>query len=139
MLKVSFPLMTNCNRVKLYTYRHHPFTLCLSHVRETRNWPIKARNLSMQNLFLFMSQFFFHIFRRYPLALGNLADLESVESTPGRPTTQDLFKEAIKVSVEEYDDCHVYPYTYLGGHLHRAKDYEGAMANWMAAANVVSK
>ncbi|PIK46023.1 putative menin [Apostichopus japonicus] len=76
---------------------------------------------------------------RYPLALGNLADLESVESTPGRPTTQDLFKEAIKVSVEEYDDCHVYPYTYLGGHLHRAKDYEGAMANWMAAANVVSK
>ncbi|XP_071833078.1 menin-like [Apostichopus japonicus] len=93
---------------------------------------------SMQQELLWM-MYDLKLLKRYPLALGNLADLESVESTPGRPTTQDLFKEAIKVSVEEYDDCHVYPYTYLGGHLHRAKDYEGAMANWMAAANVVSK
>lgn len=93
---------------------------------------------SMQQELLWM-MYDLNLLKRYPLALGNLGDLESLEPTPERPSTQELFKEAIQVSSELYDNCHVYPYTYLGGHLYRAKDYVGAMDSWTSAASVVSK
>lgn len=76
---------------------------------------------------------------RYPLALSNLGDLESIDPTPDRPTTLELFEEAIQAGKEFYSDHHVYPYTYLGGHLYRQKQYKRAMQYWAEGAKVLSQ
>lgn len=55
----------------------------------------------------------------YPMALGNLGDLEEVSASPGRPSSQELYQEAIQVARKEYGDHHVYPYTYLAGFHYR--------------------
>ncbi|XP_022108550.1 menin-like [Acanthaster planci] len=77
--------------------------------------------------------------KKYPMALGNLGDLESIDPTPGRPSTIELFQEAIAVGQNEYDNHHVYPYTYLGGHLYRKYEYKRAMEQWAEAAGVISR
>ena len=73
------------------------------------------------------------------MSLGNLGDLESINPTPDRPSTFELFQEAIKSGQEYYEDHHVYPYTYLGGHLYRQRQYKGALEQWALAANVISR
>lgn len=76
---------------------------------------------------------------RYPMALGNLGDLEEISPTPGRPPPLDLFNEAIQSTKEYYSNQHVYPYTYLGGYYYRKTDYRGALQSWAEAANSVKK
>ncbi|XP_038078684.1 menin-like [Patiria miniata] len=77
--------------------------------------------------------------KKYPMALGNLGDLESIDPTPGRPSTIELFEEAIAVAENDYDNHHVYPYTYLGGHLYRNYEYKKAMEQWAEASGVISR
>ncbi|KAK2716924.1 menin-like isoform X1 [Artemia franciscana] len=75
----------------------------------------------------------------YPLALGNLADLEESSPTPGRPSCETLYKEGISVASKMYDDLHVYPYIYLAGHYYRRKMYKKAFEQWANAAQVIGK
>ncbi|XP_071512112.1 menin-like [Diadema antillarum] len=93
---------------------------------------------SMQQELLWLLYDMDHL-KRYPMALSNLGDLESIDPSPGRPGTLDLFEEAIKAGRECYSDHHVYPYTYLGGHLYRQKQYKRAMQYWAEGARVVSQ
>lgn len=74
---------------------------------------------------------------RYPMALGNLGDLEEILPTPGRHTAESLFKEAILSAKSYYQNKHVYPYTYLGGFLYRSKRYKEALMVWANAADVI--
>ena len=76
---------------------------------------------------------------RYPMALGNLADLEEIAPTPDRPGPQDILVEAITVNTAVYHDYHVYPYTYMAGYKYRQGDYKEAMKAWAGAASVVKK
>jgi len=73
----------------------------------------------------------------YPMALGNLADLEELSPTPGRQHCNHLFNEAIEVARQCYGNCHVYPYTYQGGYFYRNRMYKEALESWANAADVI--
>ena len=76
---------------------------------------------------------------KYPMALGNLADLEEIAPTKGRPHCRDMYAEAISVNQKTYQDHHVYPYTYNAGFRYRQGDYPGAIRSWAEAASVVKR
>ncbi|GFO48302.1 menin-like [Plakobranchus ocellatus] len=76
---------------------------------------------------------------RYPMALGNLGDLEEISPTPGRPPPLQIFQEAISVAIKHYNNHHVYPYTYMGGYLYRKRRYKEAIKCWAEASNVIRK
>merc|ERR550525_504431 len=76
---------------------------------------------------------------RYPMALGNLGDLEEISGSTGRPASQELYHEAVEVARREYGDQHVYPYTYLAGFHYRQRDFKAALKAWAEAANVIKR
>lgn len=76
---------------------------------------------------------------KYPMALGNLGDCEEICETPGRPPPITLFHEAIESAKTNYDNHHVYPYTYLGGHYYRKGEYREAIQAWADASSVIKK
>ena len=57
---------------------------------------------------------------KYPMALGNLADLVELLPT-GKPANHDtpsplaLYNESVASAMAHYEDHHVYPYAYLAG------------------------
>ncbi|XP_067010072.1 menin [Anabrus simplex] len=73
----------------------------------------------------------------YPMAIGNLSDLEEVSPTPGRPPCSTLFREAAFSARTYYKNQHVYPYTYQGGYFYRHKQYKEALESWANAADVI--
>lgn len=77
--------------------------------------------------------------KTYPMALGNLGDLEEISPSPGRPPPIELFRESILAAQSFYNNMHVYPYTYLGGYLYRNGRYKGALEAWANAADVIRK
>ncbi|XP_015929232.1 menin isoform X2 [Parasteatoda tepidariorum] len=77
--------------------------------------------------------------KTYPMALGNLGDLEEINPSPGRPPPIDLFRESILAAQSFYCNMHVYPYTYMGGYLYRNGRYKGALEAWANAADVIRK
>ncbi len=76
---------------------------------------------------------------KYPLAIGNLGDLEEISPTPCRPAPLILFHKAINSARVYYNNGHVYPYTYLGGYHYRHRHFKEAIAAWTEAANVIKK
>ncbi|XP_059095385.1 menin-like isoform X2 [Tigriopus californicus] len=76
---------------------------------------------------------------KYPMALGNLADLEEIESSLGRPSCQQIFDQAIRVNRDVYANHHVYPYTYQAGYHYRLKQYKAALKSWANAAEVIKR
>lgn len=77
--------------------------------------------------------------KKYPMALGNLGDLEEISPNPGRPPPIDLFRESILSAQSFYNNQHVYPYTYLGGYLYRNGRYKDALEAWANSADVIRK
>ncbi|CAH2108275.1 unnamed protein product [Euphydryas editha] len=97
----------------------------------------------------------------YPMALGNLADLEEYmtkyianeaesessalkdvigmvkSATTSRPDSALLYVQAIRSSRTFYEDRHVYPYTFQGGYYHRHKMYKEAFHAWASAGDVI--
>ena len=69
--------------------------------------------------------------------LGNLADLEEISPSLGRPHCTKLYEEAIAVNRKIFDNHHVYPYTYQGGYFYRAKKFKEAIEAWSNAADVI--
>lgn len=74
---------------------------------------------------------------KYPMALGNLGDLEEICESPGRPPPITLFEEGVQSGVTYYNNQHIYPYTYLGGHLYRMGRYKEALQAWASASDVI--
>ena len=73
------------------------------------------------------------------MALGNLAELEENCPLPNKLTATELLHKAIESSHKYYHDHHVYPYTYLGGHHYRHRNYKQAIKNWAMAASVIKR
>ncbi|XP_053612763.1 menin [Plodia interpunctella] len=91
----------------------------------------------------------------YPMALGNLGDLDeymrissgshdigdSSETrnlqSKARPDSAALYAQAIRSSRTHYEDRHVYPYTFQGGYYHRHKMYKEAFQAWACAGDVI--
>ncbi|XP_017784683.1 PREDICTED: menin [Nicrophorus vespilloides] len=74
---------------------------------------------------------------KYPMAIGNLGDLEEISATPGRVPCNTLFQEAIVSARTFYNNQHVYPYTYQGGYFYRNKKYKEAFESWANASDVI--
>uniref|UniRef100_A0A1B6KSE4 Menin n=2 Tax=Cicadellinae TaxID=33370 RepID=A0A1B6KSE4_9HEMI len=74
---------------------------------------------------------------QFPIAIGNLADLEEISPTPGRPPCSSLFQEAIMSARKHYNNQHVYPYTYQAGYFYRHNMYKEAFESWANASDVI--
>nr|AAH36287.1 Men1 protein [Mus musculus] len=74
---------------------------------------------------------------RYPMALGNLADLEELEPTPGRPDPLTLYHKGIASAKTYYQDEHIYPYMYLAGYHCRNRNVREALQAWADTATVI--
>ncbi|XP_065158193.1 menin [Atheta coriaria] len=74
---------------------------------------------------------------KYPMAIGNLGDLEEISPTTGRVLCNALFQEAILAARTYYNNQHVYPYTYQGGYFYRNKMYKEAFESWANASDVI--
>ncbi|CAE1155251.1 MEN1 [Acanthosepion pharaonis] len=74
---------------------------------------------------------------KYPMALGNLGDLEEMSRSPGQPPPLALFQEGIDADKKYYDNQHVYPYTYMGAFLFRNGQYKKALNFWSNASAVM--
>ncbi|CAG9854219.1 unnamed protein product [Phyllotreta striolata] len=75
--------------------------------------------------------------KKYPMAIGNLGDLEEISATEGKVPCKVLFEEAVFSARNYYSNQHVYPYTYQGGYFYRNKMYEEAFESWANASNVI--
>ena len=93
---------------------------------------------SMQQELLWMCYDLGHL-DKYPMALGNLADLEEIAPTKSRPPCHEILDEAVNINKKAYSNHHVYPYTYIAGYRYRKKDFKGAMKAWAQAADVVKR
>ncbi|XP_074132226.1 menin [Sminthopsis crassicaudata] len=74
---------------------------------------------------------------RYPMALGNLADLEEIEPTPGRPDPLTIYHKGIASAKTYYRDEHIYPYMYLAGYHCRNRNVREALQAWADTATVI--
>lgn len=77
--------------------------------------------------------------KRYPMAIGNLGDLEEIAPKDGRTSCSILFEEAISSARKYYNNQHVYPYTYQGGYFYRNKMYKEAFESWANASDVIRR
>ncbi|KAJ8919274.1 hypothetical protein NQ315_003858 [Exocentrus adspersus] len=75
--------------------------------------------------------------KKYPMAIGNLGDLEEISSKEGKVPCKTLFEEAIVSARRYYNNQHVYPYTYQGGYFYRNKMYKEAFESWANASDVI--
>ncbi|XP_028968193.1 menin [Galendromus occidentalis] len=76
--------------------------------------------------------------RHYPMALGILGELESIQDTPeAEHSSLELFREAVDIARTVYADHHVYPYTYLGCFMFRSQRFSEALRCYANAAQVI--
>ncbi|KAG8146672.1 hypothetical protein E2320_013795 [Naja naja] len=73
----------------------------------------------------------------YPMALGNLADLEELEPTPGRPDPLFIYHQGINSAKQYYNNEHIYPYIYLASYHCRNKNVKEALEAWADSATVI--
>ncbi|XP_069824308.1 menin [Dendropsophus ebraccatus] len=76
---------------------------------------------------------------KYPMALGNLADLEDLSLTPGRPKPLELYHKAIQSSRVHYENQHMYPHIYLAAYHCRNKNVPEALKAWAETATVIQE
>ncbi|XP_069596226.1 menin isoform X1 [Ranitomeya imitator] len=76
---------------------------------------------------------------KYPMALGNLADLEDLASTSGRPKPLELYNKAIQSSRVHYENQHLYPHIYLAAYHCRKKNVREALKAWAETAAVIQE
>lgn len=76
----------------------------------------------------------------FPMSLGNLGELEDLCPTPDSPLTpHDLFNLGIEISRIEYNDSHVYPYTYLASYFYNHGRFKEALETWADSSAVMTK
>ncbi|KAG9475367.1 menin isoform X2 [Eleutherodactylus coqui] len=76
---------------------------------------------------------------KYPMALGNLADLEDLALTSGRPKPLELYNKAIHSSRVHYENQHLYPHIYLAAYHCRNKNVREALKAWAETSVAVQE
>jgi menin len=119
--------------------RHQEVAAIVSSINPSINATSDSLELSiLQQELLWLLYDMGHL-SRYPMALGNLADLEEFAPSPGRLMPVELYEKAIQTNWEFFANHHVYPYTYYGGYLYRNGRYKEALMQWAKAADVISR
>lgn len=76
----------------------------------------------------------------FPMSLGNLGELENICPTPGAPLTpHELFNLGVEISRTQYNDSHVYPYSYLASFFFKSGRFKEALETWADASVVMTK
>jgi menin len=75
----------------------------------------------------------------YPMGIGTLGELEESHPTPGRPSCETLYEEAIQSAITNYKNHHVYPYSYKGSFYYRRANFRDAFRCWADAGDVIRK
>ncbi|KAF6207524.1 hypothetical protein GE061_015970 [Apolygus lucorum] len=75
---------------------------------------------------------------KYPLALGNLSELEEIKAI-GRVNCVALLQQGIHSAKRFYSNMHVYPYTYQAGYYYRLGLYKEAFNAWANASDVIKQ
>ncbi|CAH1407056.1 unnamed protein product [Nezara viridula] len=76
---------------------------------------------------------------KYPMALGNLAELEELKPTDGRVPCFSLLQQGILTARKYYNNMHVYPYTYQAGYFYRHNLYKQAFNSWANGSDVIKQ
>ena len=76
----------------------------------------------------------------FPMSLGNLGELENLCPTPNAPMTpQELFNLGVEVSRQQYNDSHVYPYSYLASYFFNHGRFKEALETWADSSAVMTR
>lgn len=116
--------------------------LCVAALVNSINPTINA-NTDSETLALLQQRLLWLLFDQkiyFPMSLGNLGELESICPTPKAPLTpHELFNLGIQISRVEYNDSHVYPYSYLASFFYKRGRYKEALETWADASAVMTK
>lgn len=100
-------------------------------------------NTDSERLALLQQRLLWLLFRKryyYPMSLGNLGELENICPTPNAiMTPYELFKLGIDIARKEYNDSHVYPYTYLASFFYSNGRFKEALETWADSSAVMTK
>lgn len=76
----------------------------------------------------------------FPMSLGKLGELENICLTPDAPLSPlELFNLGINISRTDYNDSHVYPYSYLASFFFKNGRFKEALETWADASAVLTK
>lgn len=76
----------------------------------------------------------------FPMSLGNLGELENISPTPNASMTpHELFNLGIEINRNQYNDSHVYPYSYLASFFFKHGRFKEALETWADASAVMTK
>uniref|UniRef100_A0A8C5PW12 Menin n=1 Tax=Leptobrachium leishanense TaxID=445787 RepID=A0A8C5PW12_9ANUR len=76
---------------------------------------------------------------KYPMALGNLADLEDLAPTPGRSKPLEIYHKAVQSSRLHYENQHLYPHIYLAAYHCRNRNVREAVKAWSETSAVIQE
>lgn len=76
---------------------------------------------------------------KYPMALGNLADLEDLASASEPQKPLELYHKAIHASRVHYENQHMYPHIYLAAYHCRNKNVREALKAWAETSTVIQE
>lgn len=116
--------------------------LCVAALVNSIN-PTINTNTESEVLALLQQRLLWLLFKHktyFPMSLGNLGALENICTTPNAPKTpQELFNLGIEISRTEYNDSHVYPYSYLASFFYEHGRFKEALETWADASAVMIK
>lgn len=116
--------------------------LCVAALVNSINPAINA-NTDSEILALLQQRLLWLLYNRrnyFPMSLGNLGELENISPTPNAPlTAHELFNLGIEISKKEYNDSHVYPYSYLASFFFKHGRFKEALVTWADASAVMTK
>lgn len=129
-------LYTNGYSVKCDTHK------CVAALVSSINPSINS-NTDSEILALIQQRLLWLLFKSnhyFPMSLGNLGELEDICPTENSPKSPlELFHMGIDISKQNYNDSHVYPYTYLASFFFRNGRFKEALETWTDASNVMTK
>ncbi|XP_030750722.1 menin isoform X2 [Sitophilus oryzae] len=117
--------------------RHMEVAALVSAINPALNANVDASEVAMlQQELLWLLYDLGHL-KKYPMAIGNLGDLEEISPKRSDIPCSSLFEEAIESARKYYNNQHVYPYTYQGGYYYRNNMYKEAFESWANASDVI--
>lgn len=105
--------------------------------------PTINTNTDSETLALLQQRLLWYLYEQnnyFPMSLGKLGELENICLTPNAPLNPlELFNLGIDISRIEYNDSHVYPYSYLASFFFKHGRFKEALETWADASAVLTK
>lgn len=117
------------------------FKSCVSALVNSINPSINS-NTDSELLALLQQRLLWMLYKKQtyiPMALGTLGELENICPSPQAPLKPvELFNLGIEISRSDYNDSHVYPYTYLASYFFKSGRFKESLETWADASAVMT-